>query len=157
MLEALLEREPERFDAHVNLARSLARAGRYQDAERHLRRALEQRPEDGEVHYLLGLMLARLGRLDEAIEALEAALRYRARPRAGAPGSARECGRSRSGAGNGAFEFAAPLLVSCQFPQGACSGGRNRVAGDGIGSPVAGDGVAGSPSALTRGFRVGWR
>lgn len=61
---------------HVALARTLASAGRADEAERHLRSAIARLtalgtpPIDGEAHHRLGELLARQGRVDEAVEAL---------------------------------------------------------------------------------------
>nr|WP_254071356.1 MULTISPECIES: tetratricopeptide repeat protein [unclassified Rathayibacter] len=66
---------------HVALGRTLAAAGRVDEAERHLRSAVERLtargagPVDGEAHYRLGALLARRGRTDEAADVLAVARR----------------------------------------------------------------------------------
>jgi tetratricopeptide (TPR) repeat protein len=75
-----LRRDPGDARCNTALAARLARAGRLQDAERHLRAAVARltrrnpNPRDGEAHYRLGLVLARLGRHPEAKETFGKAL-----------------------------------------------------------------------------------
>ena len=61
--------------AHYNLARYIARSGRYDDAMRHYREVLAIRPDDADSHNNLGLLLAANGRLEEAVEHFTAAIR----------------------------------------------------------------------------------
>ena len=73
-LEAL-RRDPGDYRSNVALAARRYRAGRYAEAEQHLRAALARQtrlntnPGDGEANYRLGQVLARTGRPDEAYEA----------------------------------------------------------------------------------------
>lgn len=71
-----LRRDPGDTRTNVALAARNIRAGRYADAEKHLRTAVSRtternpNPYDGEAHYRLGVLLGRTGRSDEAREAL---------------------------------------------------------------------------------------
>lgn len=58
---------------------ALARAGRYDEAIRHLRDARLRAPQDAEIRWHLGFALARQGRTDEARTELQAALQGGAR------------------------------------------------------------------------------
>jgi protein O-mannosyl-transferase len=70
-----LEINPNSSFAHYNLARYIARSGRYDEAMRHYREALAIRPDDADSHNNLGLLLAMNGELKEAVEHFDAALR----------------------------------------------------------------------------------
>jgi Tfp pilus assembly protein PilF len=70
-----LEIDPNSSFAHYNLARYIARSGRYDEAMRHYREALAIRPNDADSHNNLGLLLAANGKLEEAVEHFDAALR----------------------------------------------------------------------------------
>lgn len=61
--------------AHYNLARFIARQGRYNEAILHYREAIEIRPDDPDTHNNLGLLLAARGDVDKAAEHFELALR----------------------------------------------------------------------------------
>ncbi|ROQ60468.1 hypothetical protein EDF36_1607 [Rathayibacter sp. PhB152] len=82
--EEAVWRDPGDTRCHVALARSLAVAARFDEAEGHLRSAIERLtslgvvPADGEAHHRLGELLARQGRPEEALEALSTARRARA-------------------------------------------------------------------------------
>jgi len=90
-----LRRDPGDARCNTALAARRLRAGRLEEAERHLRAAVARltrrnpNPRDGEAHYLLGLVLARLGRETEAREALGTAMWDRAWADAAAIASAR--------------------------------------------------------------------
>lgn len=71
---ARLEREPERVDLHVDLARRLEVDGDVVAAERHYRRALRLRPDLATAHANLGALLAGRGDLDPAAAASRRAL-----------------------------------------------------------------------------------
>ncbi len=65
--------DPESASAHYNLGSSLARSGKFAEAERHLRAALEKSPNT-QTYTGLGIVLWQLGRADEAIANLQAAI-----------------------------------------------------------------------------------
>jgi Tfp pilus assembly protein PilF len=71
----VLEIDPNSSFAHYNLARYIARSGRYDEAIQHYREALAIRPDDADSHNNLGLLLARNGELEKAIEHFDAAIR----------------------------------------------------------------------------------
>ncbi|QHC61577.1 hypothetical protein GSU69_01905 [Rathayibacter festucae] len=77
--EEAVWRDPGDARCRVALARSLAVAARFDEAEGHLRSAIERltswgvAPADGEAHHRLGELLARQGRPAEALEALSTA------------------------------------------------------------------------------------
>ena len=68
-----LELDPESAAAHYNLGASLARSGRFAEAESHLRAALEKNPNT-QTYTALGIVLWQQGRVDEAIANLRAAI-----------------------------------------------------------------------------------
>ena len=78
--EEALQRDPG--DSRVNTAFGIVRlrGGRYEEAERHFRRALERlsagytSPKDGEAQYYLGVALKAQGRLDAAYDAFYKAI-----------------------------------------------------------------------------------
>jgi Tfp pilus assembly protein PilF len=70
-----LEIDPNSSFAHYNLARYIARSGRYDEAMRHYREALAIRPDDADSHNNLGLLLAANGELEKAVEHFDAAIR----------------------------------------------------------------------------------
>ena len=70
-----LEIDPNSGFAHYNLARYIARSGRYDEAMRHYREALTIRPDDADSHNNLGLLLATNGELEKAVEHFDAAIR----------------------------------------------------------------------------------
>jgi Tfp pilus assembly protein PilF len=70
-----LEINPNSSFPHYNLARYIARSGRYEEAMRHYREALAIRPDDADSHNNLGLLLAMNGELKEAVEHFDDALR----------------------------------------------------------------------------------
>ena len=73
MYRKALKLDPESASAHYNLGSSLARSGKYAEAESHLRKALQKSP--GAPAYTgLGIVLWQLGRTDEAIANLQAAI-----------------------------------------------------------------------------------
>jgi tetratricopeptide (TPR) repeat protein len=78
--EEALRRDPGDARCNTALAARFLRAGRLEEAERHLRAAVERltrrnpNPRDGEAHYRLGLVLARQCRDAEAKEAFGKAL-----------------------------------------------------------------------------------
>jgi tetratricopeptide (TPR) repeat protein len=65
--------DPKSATAHYNLGSSLARAGRFAEAERHLRSALKISPNT-QTYTGLGIVLWQQGRADEAIASLQAAI-----------------------------------------------------------------------------------
>jgi Flp pilus assembly protein TadD len=65
--------DPKSATAHYNLGSSLARAGRFAEAERQLRSALEISPNT-QTYTALGIVLWQQGRADEAIASLQAAI-----------------------------------------------------------------------------------
>ena len=71
----VLEIDPNSSFAHYNLARYIARKGRYNEAILHYRQALGIRPDDLDSHNNLGLLLATRGEFEEAIEHFTAVLR----------------------------------------------------------------------------------
>ncbi|MEO1573534.1 MAG: tetratricopeptide repeat protein [Pseudomonadota bacterium] len=77
-----LNLDPESDAAHYNLGASLARAGEFDDAERHLRTAIEMNPST-RAYTGLGVVLRETGREDAAIGSFRAAIN--ADPRNAAP------------------------------------------------------------------------
>lgn len=74
--EAILGRLPDHHAAHVDLAQAYGRAGRLDDAERHVRRALElDYPCPGLLHNDLACIASARGDLGETIAALAEAVR----------------------------------------------------------------------------------
>jgi tetratricopeptide (TPR) repeat protein len=69
-----LEKNPESWMGHNNIAISLLNAGRVEEAIAHYNKALELNATYGEAHYNLANSLVRLGRLDEAVAHYERAL-----------------------------------------------------------------------------------
>lgn len=67
--------DPNSSFAHYNLARYIARQGRYQEAVLHYQRALAIRPADADTLNNLGLLVARNGELDRASEFFTAAVK----------------------------------------------------------------------------------
>jgi Tfp pilus assembly protein PilF len=65
--------DPKSASAQYNLGSSLARSGRFVEAERHLRSALKQNP-DARTYTALGVVLRQLGRTDEAVAQLKKAI-----------------------------------------------------------------------------------
>jgi len=65
--------DPGSASAQYNLGSSLARSGKYAEAESHLRIALKLSP-NAQTHTGLGIVLSELGRTDEAVANLEAAV-----------------------------------------------------------------------------------
>jgi len=72
-----LRLNPNNDGAHNNLGIALARQGRNQEAEEHLRRATAIAPANAEAHNNLGLVLARQGRHREAVVEYEESLRLK--------------------------------------------------------------------------------
>jgi Tfp pilus assembly protein PilF len=73
MYRKAVKLDPESASANYNLGSSLARSGKYAEAERHLRRALEKSP-NAQTYTGLGVVLWQMGRADEAIASLRAAI-----------------------------------------------------------------------------------
>jgi Flp pilus assembly protein TadD len=69
-----LERNPESWMAHNNLAAALIARGEVEEAIAHIAKALAIRPGYAEARNNLGLALARRGRVDEALEQYRKAL-----------------------------------------------------------------------------------
>ena len=69
-----ISKNPNSWMAHNNIAISLARKGRVQEAIAHFNNAFELNPGHGDAHYNLANVLRRLGRVDEAIVHYEKAL-----------------------------------------------------------------------------------
>ena len=69
-----LEKNPDSWMGHNNIAISLLNAGRVEEAIAHYNKAFELNPTYGEAHYNLANSLVRLGRLDEAVAHYEKAL-----------------------------------------------------------------------------------
>ena len=69
-----LKLDPESASAHYNLGASLARSGKFAEAESHLRAALKTSPNT-QAYTGLGVVLLQLGRTDEAIASLQAAIK----------------------------------------------------------------------------------
>ncbi|MGE5216944.1 MAG: tetratricopeptide repeat protein [Chloroflexota bacterium] len=63
----VLEIDPNSSFAHYNLARYIARQGRYQEAITHYREALRIHPDDPDTHNNLGLMLASTGQVESSL------------------------------------------------------------------------------------------
>jgi Flp pilus assembly protein TadD/mono/diheme cytochrome c family protein len=72
-----LEKYPNEFTAHFNLAAVLQSLGRIEEAIMHYRRALEIKPDDPVARNSLGTTLQTAGKLDEAIREYREALRVR--------------------------------------------------------------------------------
>lgn len=70
-----LDVDPNSSLAHYNLARYIARQGRYQEAVLHYQRALAIRPADADTLNNLGLLVARNGELERASEFFTAAVK----------------------------------------------------------------------------------
>ena len=62
-------------DARLNMATSLARQGKTEQASRELTRLVEQDPDNAVARTNLGLVLLQLGKVEQARVQLEAALR----------------------------------------------------------------------------------
>jgi superkiller protein 3 len=73
MYRKALKLDPESASAHYNLGSSLARSGKYAEAESHLRIAVKKSPNT-QTYTGLGIVLWQLGRADEAITNLQAAI-----------------------------------------------------------------------------------
>jgi len=73
MYRKALKLDPESASAHYNLGSSLARSGKYAEAESHLRIAVKKSPNT-QAYTGLGIVLWQLGRADEAITNLQAAI-----------------------------------------------------------------------------------
>lgn len=69
-----ISKNPDSWMAHNNIAISLLRKGRVEEAVAHYNKALELNPGYGEAHYNLANSLLWLGRVDEAIAHYEKAL-----------------------------------------------------------------------------------
>ncbi len=67
----------DNFIAHANLGKTLAEAGRLDEAVFHYRKALRIKPGFYHVRYRLARVLGRQGRADEAVRELESLLRLR--------------------------------------------------------------------------------
>jgi tetratricopeptide (TPR) repeat protein len=65
------------LDARNNLALSLIRLGRYEEAYRHISFLLKYRPDRSDVLLTMGTILANLNRLDEAVDSYKKALELR--------------------------------------------------------------------------------
>ena len=72
--ERVLELDPNRADAHVNLGRQLHLAGERGRAEPHYREAVRLDPDDPTPHFNLGVLLEELGKRDEAVLAYRQAI-----------------------------------------------------------------------------------
>jgi Tfp pilus assembly protein PilF len=73
MYRKAVKLDPGSASAQYNLGSSLARSGRFAEAESHLRIALKLSP-NAQTHTGLGIVLSELGRTDEAVANLEAAV-----------------------------------------------------------------------------------
>jgi tetratricopeptide (TPR) repeat protein len=73
MYRKAVKLDPGSASAQYNLGSSLARSGKYAEAESHLRIALKLSP-NAQTHTGLGIVLSELGRTDEAVANLEAAV-----------------------------------------------------------------------------------
>ena len=62
-----LEVDPHSSFAHYNLARYIARQGKYQEAINHYREALRVQPDDPDTHNNLGLALASTGQVESSL------------------------------------------------------------------------------------------
>jgi Flp pilus assembly protein TadD len=74
MYRKAVKLDPGSASAQYNLGSSLARSGKYADAESHLRIALKKSPNT-QTYTGLGIVLGQLGRKDEAIASLQAAIK----------------------------------------------------------------------------------
>lgn len=72
--EKVLELDPRRAQAHLNLLSAHLELGNLEQAERHYRAALELAPDLAEVHFNYGLLLGRQERPEEAARAFRRAL-----------------------------------------------------------------------------------
>lgn len=79
LYRATLERNPDSWIAHHNLATELAARGEAADALVHARRALALKPDSPEVLNTLADLLARSGQAEEALSLLERALQRQPR------------------------------------------------------------------------------
>jgi len=70
-----LEKNPEDFEAHYNLAAMLQTRGVHDEAIKHFGLAVRLRPQDATANNALGASLLAAGRIDEALPYLYAALR----------------------------------------------------------------------------------
>jgi Tfp pilus assembly protein PilF len=70
----VIKTDPDGSYGHYNLAREIARKGRYQEAMRHYREALRIRPDDADSHNNLGLLLALTGQFDRSLAELQRAV-----------------------------------------------------------------------------------
>jgi tetratricopeptide (TPR) repeat protein len=77
LYRATLEKNPDAWLAHNNLAVELNRAGRTQDAIEQFRVAIERVPETPELYNGLGMVLASAGRWPEAVQQYQEALRHK--------------------------------------------------------------------------------
>jgi tetratricopeptide (TPR) repeat protein len=69
-----IERNPDCWMAHYNLAILLAEKGRTAEAEVHYRKALAENPQHAKARINLGILLAKAGQNDEAVAQYEQAL-----------------------------------------------------------------------------------
>lgn len=76
LLQEGLERDPDNYRYHVDLGRSYAGQGEFEQALEHLNRALEINPGLASVYELRGMCLMELDRWLEARTAFQAALSY---------------------------------------------------------------------------------
>ena len=74
MYRKAIKLDPGSASAQYNLGSSLARSGKYAEAESHLRIALKKNPNT-QTYTGLGIVLGQLGRKDEAIASLQAAIK----------------------------------------------------------------------------------
>ncbi|MGH9338814.1 MAG: tetratricopeptide repeat protein [Acidobacteriota bacterium] len=70
----VLEADPERVQAHINLLSAYLSWGKLEEAEKHYQEAVRINPNAAEAHYNYGLLLSRQGREADAAEAFRKAL-----------------------------------------------------------------------------------
>ena len=75
LYEVTLEKNPQSWVAHYNLANELVKSGRPQTAIAHFEEAIRLNPGDVRAYNNLGLTLASLGRPQEAMERIDEAIR----------------------------------------------------------------------------------
>jgi tetratricopeptide (TPR) repeat protein len=73
ILQRLLQRYPDHAPSFEALGGLLMSAGRYGEAESHMRKAVHLTPKSVKANYQLALLLARMGKKEEADKQLELA------------------------------------------------------------------------------------
>ncbi|PYT33472.1 MAG: hypothetical protein DMG58_07290, partial [Acidobacteria bacterium] len=74
LIQDYAQRKPDDFEAHYVLGTVERGLGRYEPAERELKRAMQMDPNHYDVRYNLGFVLAKLGKPQEALPHLQKAL-----------------------------------------------------------------------------------